>query len=242
MEENISNENDEIEKVTRMQSFEVSLPETNPPPKKFPLKTILIVSGLIALSIIIILIIIFAIKGNSDSNDKDICPNGYFIPSDDSSQTNCLKCSIEHCSKCSGNTTIDICDSCSPSFFTVYENETIKACEPLCKIGENEICLTCDEKTNKCLKCKPPYILMDEKCELSSFIAIFVTKRENEAIRLINPTYSNNIIGLKVEDEDVKPSGTYKFPSPGNHKVYLIVDISSHTSLYQMFNMNYEMI
>lgn len=51
MEENISNENDEIEKVTRMQSFEVSLPETNPPPKKFPLKTILIVSGLIALSI-----------------------------------------------------------------------------------------------------------------------------------------------------------------------------------------------
>ena len=64
---------------------------------------------------------------------------------------------------------------------------------------------------------------MDEKSELSSFIATFVTQRENEAIKLINPTYSNNIIGLKVEDEDVKPTGTYKFTSPGNHKIYLIV-------------------
>ena len=84
--------------------------------------------------------------------------------------------------------TIDICDSYSPSFFTVYENDSIKEYEPFCKTGENERCLTCDEKTNKCLNCRATYILIDTKCELSSFISMFFTKRENETIRLINPT------------------------------------------------------
>ena len=54
--------------------------------------------------------------------------------------------------------------------------------------------------------------------------------------------HSGNFIGLKVKDEEVKPTGTYQFPSSGYYKVYLLGDISSHSSLYQMFNMNYEMI
>ena len=103
-------------------------------------------------------------------------PTRIFAPIDDDK---CKKCSVENCLQCSGNITFDICTFCNDSFYTNYENGTIKSCDSFCE--ENEICLICDKSTNKCTKCNNiSYIIINGKCKLASFVATYFTGKENK--------------------------------------------------------------
>jgi hypothetical protein len=86
---------------------------------------------LLILIIIIILIIFgFCITYNTlkklefenKNNNQMHCKPGYYIPSDNLGNKQCIKCSIEHCKKCYGNSNSNICTSCFSSFILKYDN------------------------------------------------------------------------------------------------------------------------
>jgi hypothetical protein len=90
---------------------------------------------------------------DNPSDTKKVCGPGYFIPKDDETLENCLKCSIEGCDKCYGTLDNNECISCG-DFDSVYDdNNKIIKCNKICETGEEDKCLTCEGDTNNCGSC-----------------------------------------------------------------------------------------
>ena len=135
----------EISDYDRM-SFEIN--NSAKKRKKIIIIVLLIIIGIILISIPIILFFYF--QNKKENKEKEIiCEPGRFNPIDKNMNNLCLECSIKECEKCFGTKMNNTCFSCYSSFFPIYENNTIKRCDEMCKGGEEEKCLTCDEKTNK---------------------------------------------------------------------------------------------
>ena len=88
------------------------------------------------------------------------CNNGYFLPNDSSDKTKCMPCD-EGCKICNGNLIHKTCFECKYGFKL---NDEFK-CETKCKIGDGELCLTCDYSTSlgeNCEMCNPGYYLPEK--------------------------------------------------------------------------------
>jgi surface protein len=70
------------------------------------------------------------------------CNEGYYLPKDGKKEK-CVKCDIEHCTKCSGTESEAYCEQCEGEYKS-YGSECVKECE----IGENEKCKTCEYDEN----------------------------------------------------------------------------------------------
>ena len=72
------------------------------------------------------MILVFCITYNTlfvtKKNNQIHCKPGYYIPSDNLWNKQCIKCSIEYCKKCYGNSNSNICTSCFSSFILRYDN------------------------------------------------------------------------------------------------------------------------
>ena len=161
--------------------------------KKFPKyqenccsKVTFLLIALIIISILSIgLNIILLIKINKKQN----CGIGYFKPSDDDS--NCYKCEIPNCQKCSGSKNNQRCFSCMNNFEEIFgEHNTIINCKeknpissiipettepsptiPVTQSDEEdstnmplicENCEICDQIKGKCSKCVDGYYLPED--------------------------------------------------------------------------------
>ena len=174
-------------------------------------------------------------KLNEEKNKDITCDEGFYMPTDDTGDNKCLKCSVENCSKCSGNKKKNICSSCMASFMPIYSKKKhIKNCVKMCEEGENEKCLKCKE--NECRSCNIGYKLKKGKCILNHSIkAIFKTNHKKENIILINKNYINDIVELIIDDENVTPSYNHTFPTKGKHKVFMSLKNDSLDSGKMMF-------
>ena len=91
-------------------------------------KTIINIIFIILLVVLLANIIIFLIKFINEKRTKKIeiinyekinCDPGYYLPYDD--KFNCKKCSVDNCQKCFGNNDNDVCISCKPSYFPIFD-------------------------------------------------------------------------------------------------------------------------
>lgn len=111
------------------------------------------------------------------------CQPGYFFPED--SKNECHQCSIENCGECSGTKDSNICSSCLPGHFSIFENNTLKFCNS-CVIGEDDKCFSCDKEINKCSKCNSGYKLENGKCVLNYSFKAKYFSHSNNPITLFN--------------------------------------------------------
>ena len=101
------------------------------------------------------------------------CNYGYYIPTDDLSQTKCKKCDdlINNCEECYGSKKSIKCKKCNNNYFLNTEKNI---CEPLCQTGPDNNCKTCSKETNKCDSCNSGYYLPtddeEKKCKKCSDI------------------------------------------------------------------------
>ena len=68
-----------------------------------------------------------------------------------------------------------------------------------------------------------------------SLKAIYHSDTENEVVSLIKKLPAE-ISKMIIDEEEVEPCIEYTFPKVGEHTIYVLIDISSATSLYNMFN------
>jgi len=145
------------------------------------------------------------ITGTSIPQKTFQCEKGYFIPDDDETAKTCQKCSIENCEKCEGTKGLNNCILCSTSFFPVYENETIRSCDELCKIGNKENCKSCNTTSNQCSSCNVGYFIPEDdeakkgcqKCTIKNCEKCYGTKSSNICSSCMNSykaIYENEII------------------------------------------------
>ena len=68
-----------------------------------------------------------------------------------------------------------------------------------------------------------------------SFKAIYHSNTENEVVSLIKKLPAE-ISKMIIDEEEVEPCIEYTFPKIGEHTIYVLIDISYASSLYNMFN------
>ena len=136
-EEEFHNNNISINKSKRKKKINLNKLKANVYIRRFRFIKNLIL--LVLLLIIICIIIIFLILNYTQKkrvfklklkNNELKCKQRYYIPFDNSSNKQCLKCSIEHCQKCYGNSISNTCISCLGSYSPKYDNNNkITLCE-----------------------------------------------------------------------------------------------------------------
>ena len=137
------------------------------------------------------------------------CNIGYFLPIDDEIKKHCQKCSIDHCEKCEGTKSNDICTKCLSGFPPIYEGDIIVKCAN-CITGENEKCFQCDTINGKCIRCNIGYYLPTDdeirkeckKCSLDNCEICEGTKSSNICTKCLSdftPAYESGII-IKCSD------------------------------------------
>ena len=195
---------------------------------------------IILLGIGVFLFFYFKNKEKEEDKKKEIiCGPGYFHPTDDKTEKLCLECTIKNCEKCTGTILNNICKSCYSYFFPVYEKNKIKICEPICQEGEEDKCLTCDQKTNNCSSCNPFYNLTNGICEPNfSIKATYFVSEEGKSLQLINPSYIEYMIEAIINGQIITPIAYYRFSSKGNNTVYFLMNMSSLDSAEKMFYQN----
>ena len=101
--------------------------------------------------------------------------------------------------------------------------------------GENDKCLTC--KKIECGSCNYRYELLNGSCfPTFSIKAAYEIMEENENIELINFTFSEYIIGIEIDENQIEPTYNHTFNSKGNHTVYISMNITELNSFYSMFS------
>ena len=173
---------------------------------------------------------------DNPSDTKKVCGPGYFIPKDDETLENCLKCSIEGCDKCYGTLDNNECISCG-DFDSVYDdNNKIIKCNKICETGEEDKCLTCEGDTNNCGSCNIGYKLVKGKCRPDFFIkAVYETKQVGDNIDLYYYPYQK-INRMIIDGKNVTPTRSYSFQEKGNHTVYYkFIKIASTTTSVDKF-------
>ena len=95
--------------------------------------------------------------------------------------------------------------------------------EPLCLIGDEEQCLTCNKSV--CGSCNSKYNLINGECVPDfSFRANYISYTDNEYVEFINYTFSDYITEMIVDEKKVSPSSNYLFQTSGNHTVYMTIN------------------
>ena len=148
------------------------------------------------------------------------CQEGFYIPTDVKVKK-CLKCPMEGCSKCAGDSKLTVCLSCMASYTPVFgKKKRINSCMKTCEKGVDEKCLTCNKL--ECGSCNIGYNLVKGKCILNhSLKATFVTNLDKENIMLINKNYVNDIVELFIDGQKVPPSYNHTFPKKGGHNIIM---------------------
>ena len=164
------------------------------------------------------------------------CKEGFYLPTDIKGKNKCLKCSLEGCSKCTGDSKHNICETCIASYTPVLnKKKKIKSCMKTCEKGDDEKCLTCSK--SECGSCNVGYKLKKGKCVLNhSLKATFITNHKKENIMLINKSYINDILELFIDGQKVTPSYNHTFRKKGEHNIIMSLDHSSIISGKMMFN------
>ena len=96
------------------------------------------------------------------------CNEGYYLPYHEMENKICLPCNIiSHCSSCFGEKNYVICLSCN-SGYILSDNKCIEKEKeiPICLIGENEKCKTCNidpKLRNQCETCNDGYYIAEEE-------------------------------------------------------------------------------
>mgnify|MGYP002625247940 CR=1 FL=1 len=173
-----------------------------------------------------------------DSYDKDMpvvtsCDPGYYIPTNDKSE--CKRCSITYCTKCSGTTRKNTCQACVANYEPVRDRfNRIKECVKSCEKGIDYKCVTCSGE--QCGKCNLGYILYKGKClDNFSIKGFYRTKRDNQSVILINRPYSKYIKELIVDGKAHEASLSITFPKKGEHIVLMILNDNELESGELMF-------
>jgi len=202
--------------------------------KKLNLKIIIIITSIILVITVLAISIYFIIKA---INKEPPCKSGYFYPRDaeSNSESECTKCSLENCDKCSGTKISNICTSCFPNYFSIKEGDILIKCNP-CDIGEDDKCLSCSEEINKCSKCNIGYKLENGKCILNySFKATYFANSKTK-ITLINSNYKDKIKEVIIDGNiQTEINNVYELEY-GNHIVYILLDISPLSNYSPMFS------
>lgn len=113
-----------------------------------------------------------------NQNQCGECNNGFYLPIDEMIKSKCKKCSDinNKCKECYGTKDNIKCLSCSNNYLPFYNNNNeLIDCNPICEIGDNELCKTCDKDKNQCTSCNEGYYLPEDdlyklKCKKCSDI------------------------------------------------------------------------
>ena len=213
--------------------------------KKIIIISIVSILILIIIGIIVLYLTVFKKnkknKSQDESTPSNTCGIGYFIPEEDETGKDCLKCSIEGCQKCHGTYYNNECTSCG-YFTSVYQDNKIIRCDYICETGDGEKCQICDQ--NDCISCNIGYILVDGKCKVDYHIKIeYLTISPNEEIDLISlASYygiKNFFVQMIIEGQIVSPVRTYTFAEKGYHTVYFkLIKLGYATPVEYMFSEN----
>ena len=116
------------------------------------------------------------------------CINGYYLPDEDESKLNCIKCSINNCLECKGTKIANYCYKCQNDYSPIYEesnNTIIKICNLIDPLLIEQQCLTFKEDGISCSSCNPFYSLKNGKCEPDYNIrAVYKPDDEKKDIKL----------------------------------------------------------
>ncbi len=164
----------------------------------------------------------FLAKKDNDKQQVVSCEDGHYIPNDDKSQ--CKKCTINYCSKCTGNTKENTCLSCMENYKPIKDSDDkIKECAKTCEKGKDSKCLTCNGE--KCGSCNLGYQLYKGKCVVNfSIKGSYKTSKNNQNILLINKLYVEYIKEIIIDDKVLTPSYNHTFKKKGEHKVLMILN------------------
>ena len=159
---------------------------------------------------------------DSDKPQLVSCEEGQYIPDDNKSE--CKKCTINYCSKCSGNTKENTCLSCMENYEPIKDSDNkIIECTKICEKGKENKCLTCDRE--KCGSCNLGYQLYKGKCiDNFSFKGSYKTAKNNQNILLINKLYVEYIKEIIIDDKALSPSYNHTFGQKGEHKILMILN------------------
>ena len=110
--------------------------------------------------------------------------------------------------------------------------------EETCNKGENEKCLTCEG--DHCGSCNIGYKLKEGKCIFTySFKATYELSTSNKLFKLFNydekRTFKIVNIQFKGKNYNSIKTNYFPFPGAGRYEIYVLLDITESTSLYQMF-------
>ena len=195
--------------------------------KRFKLKRFIIIISIIMIIAILAISIYFIIQAITKEEEIE-CNPGYYFPNDEEtkSKSNCKKCSVDNCDKCSGTKEVNTCKSCISNYFAINENNKITKCNP-CDIGEDDKCLSCDEGINKCSKCNTGYKLENGKCILNYSFKATYSVDSNKRVSLINYSCKNNIKEVII-DGNIQTEINYAYELEyGNHVAFILLDINS---------------
>ena len=105
----------------------------------------------------------------------------------------------------------------------------------LCDIGDNEKCLTCNQK--ECGSCNLGYKLDKGKCIIDhTMMLTYETKNRNEFIDIINEDYVQFIDTLIIDKQKINPTYKYIFPDIGEHVVTILLNTNELNSMRMMFH------
>jgi surface protein len=160
---------------------------------------------------------------------KKNCSSGFYLD-----KRKCKLCSIENCDKCFLKESIEICSSCNPLYFPIYDNKNIESCE-IYDLGDEDKCLQTESNTMQCLRCNLGYKLSGGKCIPNySFKAIYFTNENNQNIKLINEDFKTGITEMIIDNNKVEVSNEFTFQKKGKHKVYFYIE-SQLENISEMF-------
>ena len=92
-----------------------------------------------------------------------------------------------------------------------------------------------ESENKKNIKCEPGYKLNDGNFSLNyTFKAIFRTYIENEKINIIN-CHPKNIIKMVINETEVQPWIDFIFPTPGEHIIFLKLNLTNKNSFSGLF-------
>ena len=154
---------------------------------------------------------------------RKICEKGYYNPEDDLTMEDCIKCSLEGCSKCNGTYEYNECIDCG-DLINVYNNSKIIKCNNTCETGSDEKCFSCYEDKIQCKSCNIGYKLVNGQCKPDFLIkAIYNVTNDGDTISLFASGKYSSLTQMIVDEEVITPKlnmDLYKFQKAGNHTVY----------------------
>ena len=164
------------------------------------------------------LIFILRVKELDIKKQLNIFKARYFSPDNNLSSKNC---SISNCEKYKENKNNNYCGK---------KNYSIKS------FATDDKCLKRDNKTNKCLNCDKDYYLVNGECKPYSFMATYHSKNKDKAILLINEDYYPYIIGLYMNNSEIKITYSYIFSFIGNLTFYFYINTSALITIRKSMN------